>query len=239
MPSNDSSAGMPAPCRDCNVRQVGMCAVLTLAELRTFAENARRSTHEPGDHLMLEDSELTSYANGTGGIVKLSRVMRDGRQQLVGLHFAPDLLGRLFGTENKVTVEAASPVDICRVPKHVLEALVSSSPELKQRLLDQSLQDLDEARDWMVTLGRKDAQQRVASLMMLIARRNGVEEIDGGRGAAFDLPLTRADMADLLALTVETVCRQISRLRKDGVVGIRNHRHVTVPDMSRLSARAG
>ena len=189
--------------------------------------------------MMMEDSQLTSYANVTGGIVKLSRVLRDGRQQLVGLQFSPDLLGRLFGTQNKVTIEAASPVDICRVPKQVLEALVSSSPDLKQRLLDQSLQDLDEARDWMITLGRKDAQQRVASLMMLVARRNGIEVIEAGRGAAFDLPLTRADMADLLALTVETVCRQISRLRKDGVVRIRNHRHVTVPDMSRLAARAG
>lgn len=238
MPSNDSAAWLPAPCRDCNVRQVGMCAVLTLAELRTFAENARRSTHEPGDHLILEDSELTSYANVTGGIVKLSRVLRNGKQQLVGLQFAPDLLGRLFGRENAVTVEAASEVDLCRVPKGVLEGLVASNPELKQRLLDQSLQELDEAREWMVTLGRKDAQQKVASLLLLLARRNGYDPEGDAATTEFDLPLSRADMADFLGITVETVCRQVSKLRTEGVVEITNHRHVRVPDMARLALRA-
>ena len=54
----------------------------------------------------------------------------------------------------------------------------------------------------------------------------------------FELPLTRADIADFLGLTIETVSRQMTKLRKDGVIQIENNRHVTVPDMERLAHRA-
>jgi CRP/FNR family transcriptional regulator len=228
----------PESCRNCNVRHTGICAVLTAAELHHLARSARHTQHDAGDPLVFENTEITGYANVTEGVVKLSRVLRDGRQQLVGLQFAPDLLGRLFATENPLTVEAASDVDLCRVPKAVLENLVAGSAALKQRLLDQSLQDLDDARDWMVTLGRKDAQQRVASLLLLIARRSAGQSAGPAAAIIFDLPLTRADMADFLGLTIETVSRQISKLRHEKVIEVVNHRQVTVPDLSRLAARA-
>ncbi len=231
-----STTDLPEICRDCNVRHSGICAVLSVEELRRLARSARHSRHAAGDPLVFENTEITSYANVTDGVVKLSRVLRDGRQQLVGLQFAPDLLGRLFGSENPLTGEAASDVDLCRVPKAVLESLVAGSAALKQRLLDQSLQDLDDAREWMVTLGRKDAQQRVASLLLLIAKRTGIE---AAGTVSFELPLTRADMADFLGLTIETVSRQISKLRHERVVEVVNHRHVSVPDLARLAARAG
>jgi CRP/FNR family transcriptional regulator len=57
--------------------------------------------------------------------------------------------------------------------------------------------------------------------------------------AAFDLPLTRADIADFLGLTIETVSRQLTRLRADKVISIENNRHIVVPSLSRLEARAG
>ncbi|HQZ12468.1 MAG TPA: Crp/Fnr family transcriptional regulator [Devosia sp.] len=230
---------LPETCKDCSVRHVGICAALTVAELHRMARSARHTSHGAGDPLVFENSEITSYANVTDGVVKLQRVLRDGKQQMVGLQFAPDLLGRLFGTENLLTVEAASDVDLCRVPKSVLEGLVAGSAELKQRLLDQSLQDLDDARDWMVTLGRKDAQQRVASLILLIAKRSGPWSSGGAAAIIFELPLSRSDMADFLGLTIETVSRQISKLRHDKVIDVVNHRQVTVPDMARLTARAG
>ena len=106
-------------------------------------------------------------------------------------------------------------------------------------MVELPLQDLDDAREWMVTLGRKDARQRVASLLLLVARRCGAPGIEDANRIVFDLPLTRSDMADFLGLTIETVSRQISRLRNEGVVQIVNHRHVIVPSFSRLVAQAG
>ena len=64
---------------------------------------------------------------------------------------------------------------------------------------------------------------------------------DGGYGGttSFDLPLTRADIADFLGLTIETVSRQLTKLRTEGVIRIENNRHVTVDDITRLEARSG
>ncbi len=228
---------MPSVCQECRVRHDGICAVLSPLELRQLARYARHTRHEAGEALALESDEISGYANVTDGTVKLSRVLRDGRQQLVGLQFAPDLIGRLFRTESPLTAEAASDVELCRFPKGVLETLVASSSNLKRRLLDQSLHELDEARDWMVTLGRKSAAERVASLLLLVARRNVAPT--GSDKVAFDLPIGRADMADFLGLTIETVSRQISKLRHDGVISVAGHRHVVVLSVLALKDRAG
>lgn len=235
----DADVATPAACVNCGVRRHGICAVLTPEELSRLAGHTRHTFHGPGDALAMESDEATGYANVIEGVVKLSRVLRDGRQQLVGLQFSSDLMGRLFADENLLSAEAASDVELCRMPKLVLEALVGSSSELKQRLLDQSLHDLDDAREWMVTLGRKTASERVVSLLLLFATRNAEDGTADDGPVTFDLPLVRSDMADFLGLTIETVSRQITKLRNEGVIVVSSHRHVVVPDMERLRRRAG
>jgi CRP/FNR family transcriptional regulator len=100
----------------------------------------------------------------------------------------------------------------------------------------QTLRELDEARDWMVTLGRKTAAEKVASFLYLIASHTEPAET---AEMVFDLPLTRADIGDFLGLTIETVSRQMSRLKADGIIEISQYRHVSVPDMARLRLRCG
>ena len=116
---------------------------------------------------------------------------------------------------------------------------MKESPELEHRLLRQTLNELDEARDWMVTLGRKTASEKVASFLLMIARNIDPTLDPAASSASFNLPLTRADIADFLGLTIETVSRQLTRLRTDGVIRIENNRHVTVDSLARLESRSG
>jgi CRP/FNR family transcriptional regulator len=173
------------------------------------------------------------------GVVKLTKSLSDGRQQIVGLQFAPDFLGRPFKAESAINAEAATDVSLCSFPKPVMDRMIAESPGLEHRLLKQTLKELDEARDWMVTLGRKTAAERVASFLLLIARNIDPTADPDRREASFTLPLTRADIADFLGLTIETVSRQITKLRADGIIKVENNREVTVADMARLSARGG
>jgi CRP/FNR family transcriptional regulator len=124
------------------------------------------------------------------------------------------------------------------VPKSSLEALVERNPVLQQRILRQALRELDEAREWMVTLGRKTAAERVASFLHLIAEH---AQAPHGRSGptSFDLPLSRGDIADFLGLTIETVSRQMTKLRQEGVIRIVNLRHIEVADLARLRRRCG
>lgn len=225
----------PVLCQSCQARHQGFCGALTSEQLLALSRHTRRVHHNAGDELLADAEPITSYGNVLHGVVKLSKVLEDGRQQVVGLQFAPDLLGRLFASESRVTAEAASDVHLCLVPKAAMEALLRENPALEHRVMLQTLRELDEARDWMVTLGRKRAGEKVASFLYLIA-----SHIDPtGEATIFDLPLSRGDIADFLGLTIETVSRQMSKLKADGVVEIENYRHVSVPDLARLRVRCG
>lgn len=230
----------PVLCRSCEARHKGMCGVLESAELLALSRHTRVVRHAAGEELLAEGMPIESYANVMRGVVKLTKVLEDGRQQIVGLQFAPDFLGRLFASDSAVTAEAASSIDLCRVPKGALERLVAENPKLEHRLMQQALRELDEAREWMVTLGRKSASEKVASFLYLIATHlDPADDPQIKPDRAFDLPLTRGDIADFLGLTIETVSRQLSKFRAEKVIAITGITRVAVPDLERLRRRCG
>jgi len=231
------NCGLPAMCRSCEARHRGICGVLDDRELMELARHSRQVVRRSGEQLISDSETIESYASVMRGVIKLSKVLEDGRQQVVGLQFAPDFLGRLFGHHSAINADAASDVELCRMPKSVVERLVAQNPALEGHLLDQTLRELDEAREWMVTLGRKTATEKVASFLYLIATHKDPSHDDVR--SVFNLPLTRADIADFLGLTIETVSRQFTRLRAKGIIEIENHRHVLVPDLIRLKNSCG
>lgn len=232
------NSDLPVLCRNCEVRHRGLCGALDPDQLLALSRHTRTVSRPAGEELIADETEVTRYANVMRGVVKLSKMLEDGRQQMVGLQFAPDFLGRLYGQQNRVTAEAASDVELCTIPREALEKLVVEHPALEHRLFEQTLRELDEARDWMVTLGRKTAGEKVASFLHMVALH--IDPLDRERkSVTFDLPLSRADIADFLGLTIETVSRQITRLRKDGVIAVENNRSFTIPDLRRLESRCG
>jgi len=230
---------IPVLCASCEARHRGICAALDAAQLIALARSSHKHRAGEGEELVGEAENIESYSNVLSGVVKLTKTLSDGRQQIVGLRFPSDFLGRPFRLESKLNAEAATKVSLCSFPRGAVERMMKEQPDLERRLLQQTLKELDEAREWMVTLGRKTAAEKVASFLLLIAR-NIDPTVDGGRqSVAFELPLTRADIADFLGLTIETVSRQFTRLRTDGIISIENNRHVTVPNLARLEARSG
>ncbi|MBB4143412.1 Crp/Fnr family transcriptional regulator [Rhizobium rhizoryzae] len=231
------NSDIPELCKSCEVRHKGMCGALNGMELTLLSKHTRQVSQPAGEELVGESTDIDAYDNIMRGVVKLSKTLEDGRQQIVGLQFAPDLVGRLYASESPMTAEAASDVDVCRVPRRILERLIDGNPELRKRLMDQSLRELDEARDWMVTLGRKTAAEKVASLLLLIATH--LDPDAEGERRVFDLPVSRLDIADYLGLTIETVSRQLSKLKGEKVISITANRHIEVLNFTKLRIRAG
>ena len=231
--------GTPVLCLACEARHRGICGALTPDQLATLAKTSFKHREAEGRELVADAERIDSYSNILSGVVKLTKSLPDGRQQIVGLQFAPDFLGRPFRAESQISAEAATQVSLCSFPKNSIDRMIRESPGLEHRLLQQALKELDEARDWMVTLGRKTASEKVSSYLMMIVRHIDPTADPDRSSATFDLPMTRADIADFLGLTIETVSRQLTRLRTDGVIVIENNRHVTVPSLERLEMRAG
>jgi CRP/FNR family transcriptional regulator len=232
--SEDPDISIPATCRVCEARHGVVCGALAAAQLRELCRHSTRRKLDAGCEIVAQGEEVSSYSNIMNGVVKLCKVMPDGRQQIVGLQFAPDFIGRPFVPESTLSAEAATPTEICVFPRGLLDRMIADTPELQHNLHAQALKELDAAREWMLTLGRRTAQEKVASLLYLIATH---AEPETTCSTTFDLPLSRAEIADFLGLTIETVSRQMTKLRKQGVIRIENNRHIVVPDMDELERR--
>lgn len=229
-------------CGSCVVRQTGICNALLTDELMQFRTIASRRKFAPGQQIHLADEKPEFFGAVVSGVVKLTKILFDGRQQVVGLLLPPDSVGRAFGRKAPCFAEAATEVELCCFPYAGFERMLDDFPGLKQRLLEQTLDDLDSALDWMVLLGRKTAKERVASLLLMLALRSTVadgEANDRGHAKVLDLHLKREEIADFLGLTYETVCRQITMLKKRGVIQLAGRRRVLVPDVDALARAAG
>ncbi len=159
---------------------------------------------------------------------------------MVGLLLPSDFVGRPGRDGAAYNVVATTDVVMCCFRKKPFEDLMARTPHIAHRLLEMTLDELDAAREWMLVLGRKTAREKIASLLAIIARRDASLTPKGATNhMSFDLPLTREAMADYLGLTLETVSRQMSALKKDGVISLEGKRRVTVPDMGRLMEEAG
>lgn len=233
------TAGIPVLCVSCEARHRGICGALNPDQLVTLAKAASKHRAAEGEVLVGDAQDVERYSNLLGGVVKLTKTLSDGRQQIVGLQFAPDFVGRPFKAESALTAEAATDVDLCTFPRRIVERMMADQPDLQHRLLEQTLKELDQARDWMVMLGRKTAAEKVASFLLMIARNIRPSADPDSYSATFDLPLSRADIADFLGLTIETVSRQMTRLRTEHIIRVENNRHVIIEDFNRLVVRAG
>lgn len=221
-------------CRSCEARHRGICGALSSEQLVRLSKHTTKRLHRVDEEIGFDGQQVRQYSNILKGVVKLTKLMSDGRQQIVGLQFAPDFLGRPFRRESGITSEAATEVRLCTFPASAIEDMISESPELEHRLHEQALRELDEAREWMLTLGRKSASEKVASFLFLIASHIDPEvQLTEGE-VRFELPLKRADIADFLGLTIETVSRQVTNLRKRGIISLENNRTVIVPSIEAL-----
>ena len=227
-------------CGDCPIRHRAVCARCDTDELLELERIKYYRSFEAGQTVIWSGDSMDFVASVVSGIATLTQTMEDGRRQMVGLLLPSDFVGRPGRTSAAYDVTATTDLVMCCFRKKPFEDLMAHTPHVAQRLLEMTLDELDAAREWMLLLGRKTAREKIASLMAIIARRDATLKLQGTKGPlVFDLPLTREAMADYLGLTLETVSRQISALRKDGVIVLDGKRHVTVPDFGRLLDEAG
>ena len=234
-------ASQQMSCDTCAVRHKAVCGALTRDEIARLNAIARLKRFPTGSVIMRDHEEPDYFANVVCGVVKLTKSLPDGRQQIVGLQFASDFLGRPFRARNPYFAEAACEVTLCTFDRARFERLVVELPGIERRLFEHTLDELDAAQEWMLLLGRKTAAEKVASFLLLVARRTRQVGCDAGADldfTRFELALSRNEIADYLGLTIETVSRQITSLRRSGIIELDGTRSVIVPHITRLATAA-
>jgi CRP/FNR family transcriptional regulator len=227
-------------CGSCPIKKRAVCAYCKVKELALLEEIKTYRTYAPGEMIIWTGDDMRFVGSVVSGVASLSQTMEDGRRQMVGLLLPSDFVGRPGRKKAVFDVEAATEVRICRFERVPFEKLLTSLPSLSERMLEMSLDELDAAREWMLVLGRKNAREKIASFLAIIARREAELRRETVRdGSEFDIKLTREAMADYLGLTLETVSRQINALKKDGVIFLLGKRHVKICDFARLLMETG
>ena len=239
MARHDPNLASPE-CGDCPIRHRAVCARCEEDELAQLEAVKYYRSFEAGQVVIWAGDRMDFVASVVTGIATLTQTMEDGRRQMVGLLLPSDFVGRPGRATAAYDVTATTDLVMCCFRKKPFEDLMTSTPHVGQRLLEMTLDELDAAREWMLLLGRKTARERIASLLAILARRDASLHLKPARGAShFDLPLTREQMADYLGLTLETVSRQVSALKRDGVIVLDGKRGVSVPDFDRLMEETG
>ncbi|CAN1555243.1 Crp cAMP-binding proteins - catabolite gene activator and regulatory subunit of cAMP-dependent protein kinases [Paracoccaceae bacterium] len=227
-------------CGDCPIRHRAVCARCETDELNRLEQIKYYRSYQAGQTVIWSGDRMEFVGSVVTGIATLTQTMEDGRRQMVGLLLPSDFVGRPGRPTAAYDVTATTDLVMCCFRKKPFEDMMATTPHIAQRLLEMTLDELDAAREWMLLLGRKTAREKIASLISIIARRDAALHLRRPAAAlSVDLPLTREEMADYLGLTLETVSRQISALKKDGVITLTGNRHVTIPDLDRLMEEAG
>ncbi|MXO65136.1 Crp/Fnr family transcriptional regulator [Altericroceibacterium endophyticum] len=225
-------------CDTCVVRNRAICAALDTNELEALNKIGRRRMLEPGDSLIWEGDDSVLVANVIDGVLKLSTGTEDGREQIVGVVYPADFIGRPFGSTTRHSVTALTEATVCVFARGDFDNFAAEHPGLEHKLLQRTLAELDRTRRWMLLLGRKNAEEKIATFLMDMVERLGKPE-DGDREVTIALPFSRQQVADVLGLTIETVSRQFTKLKKEGVIDLPSRREVVILNRTALEDRAG
>ncbi len=221
------------PCFDCAVRELAVCGVLESAALRAFKEGAPTVRHDAGETVVFEADEAANVYSLTSGLLRLSKLLPDGRRQIAGFIFPGDFLGITMEEEHAFTAEAVAPSTLCKFPRRHFDDFIAKHPALERRLYAVAAHELAAARQQLVLLGRKTATERIASFLQMLAGR-----CHSRTSGEIAFPMSRADIADYLGLRIETVSRESSALKVARVIQLTGRQSFRIVDRERLDQLA-
>lgn len=223
------------PCAACAVRDLSICSVLDSDELQKMSKIATNLEYSPHDPIIDEGEAADFLFNVTGGTVRLYKLLPDGRRQITGFLTNGDFLGIALNDSYTYSAEAVDDVKVCRFPRQKLERLLDQFPHLEKRLLGVASNELVQAQDQMMLLGRKTAKEKILTFLLSLSRR---QEAIGQPASPVALPMSRSDIADYLGLTTETVSRTFSLLKRDQSIRIQEGGMIALPDIAALQELA-
>ena len=169
-----------------------------------------------------------SWYKVISGTVRISKRRTDGRRHIAEFCFSGDGFGLESAAERSFSAEAVGDVSVMRYPRAATERLAEENPAVAQLLRDMTLKSLAAAQARLMILARMTATERVVSFLLELSQRNDDER-------CVELPMGRCDIGDYLGVTVETVCRVLSDLKRRGAIEVDSH-SVTLLDRFTLEA---
>ncbi len=212
--SRVAEASTRCACATCPLRISFSCAA---CEHDGLSEISRRVQLEAKATVFEEGAPAHCVWILADGAVLLSKLLHDGRRQVVGLAFPGDFLGLPLQSTNSFTAKALTPSTLCRFDRTRFISILDRAPGLMRRVFDTCSHELTLAQEHMLLLGRRSAEEKVAAFLLGLRARWAPLQ---GLSARVDLPMTRQDIGDYLGLTLETVSRTMTKLAQRKIIAV-------------------
>lgn len=198
-------------CSQCRVRLISVCAALSPAELEDIEQMGQSRTFAARHLLASQDEPADSVFTITEGMVRLYRLLPDGRRQILGFALPGDFLGLSLFDIYGFSAEAVTDGAACRFSRKAFLSYVEQHPRLLRRLHEFASHELSLAQDQLVVLGRRSADERLAAFLIMM--RDRFRRL-GHSSPNLPIPMSRQDIADYLGLTIETVSRTFTKFAR-------------------------
>jgi CRP/FNR family nitrogen fixation transcriptional regulator len=180
-----------------------------------------------GEEIYGEGEEASSFYQVVSGAVRTYKVLEDGRRQIGAFHLAGDVFGLEAGEEHAFTAEAVGDCTIRVAQRTTVVAMAGRDAIVAADLWTRTALSLRQAQDHMLLLGRKTAEEKVASFLLHMAKRSSADGV-------IELPMSRQDIADYLGLTIETVSRTFTHLEHISAIELPSSRRIVLRNRSNL-----
>ncbi|PKP94208.1 MAG: Crp/Fnr family transcriptional regulator [Alphaproteobacteria bacterium HGW-Alphaproteobacteria-16] len=227
----------PIVCDSCPVADRAVCSALSPDDRAELARTGHHRRYARGETIVAAGDANHVCVTLTRGAAKMSSIDRDGTERIVALIHPAGMAGQLFAPSATLHVTALTDSEACLFPAAHFAALSETQPALARRLLAEVSRELDESRHLIDLISKRQAKSRVAALILAFSRAASPAPCHDE--AAFDLPLTRGEMAQLLGLTIETVSRTLTAMEQDGAILRQGSHGIVIRDRDMLDDLAG
>lgn len=197
------------------VRGEGFLPGLGDDEISVLESVRTRQTYSRGRTILYEGDGAEHIYHLTGGTVRLTKLLADGRRQVTGFPMAGDFLGLTHCELYPYSAEAIDEVTLHCFERRTFEVLSERSPRLACLLLSRANGELVQAQAQYLLLGRRSPREKLAYFLLHLRERLAA---GSEQHKVLRLPMGRADIADYLGMTVETLSRSFTCMRKQGLI---------------------
>ena len=174
-----------------------------------------------GREIFAEGGDTDIFYKVVSGVVRVCKFLSDGRRQIEAFYVTGTVFGFELGQERSMSAEAISDCTLVAYRRRNIETLAQKDQTVGRQLLQYAMQNLAQAQQHSLLLGRRGAAEKVAAFLLGWAKHSAANRV-------LDLEMTRQDIADYLGLTIETVSRSLTQFERDGLIALPGARQVTV-----------
>ena len=209
-------------CGSCASRFRGICSALNIKELNDFSKLTKHQHYKKKSHIVRLDDKVDRIYNVINGSVCQYKILDDGRKQILGFLFPGDFLGIPFEENYSYFADAIEDSCLCIFNREDFEDFLQKSPKFEKIVLKKTSLKLTESFEHSVLLGKKNAEEKLATFLILISK---IQEIYKKDENVFNLPMTREDISDYLGLRMETTSRIFSLFVRKSLIKFSNKKN--------------